>query len=513
MPLRSLCLAALLLTLVGGEALCERPSICIVVDPQAPKLEQFAGQELSAILSKVSGGKAQNSATVLAEAEVVVLLGSPATNAAVKQALGDTWPKLSDQGHLLKSAKLDGRNVLVVGGGSPVATLWAAYELGHQLGVRYLMQSDVYPPEPVPLKLEGFNLVLEPVVETRSCSLLGDSPLGTSTWSLADHERLVGQLAKLKFNRAIVGVVNVQRFPVDGDTAGRAAFKGASEFGNPDLAAFKTPEELASGRARLSQAVAAKARELGMTVKTSEQLSAEQDRQPGVLPSIHLQSNLPLPANDNGQVLALTQGPSGDLNPEALVRARTAFKDASTAEAAYHELFDAVCGKREVSERLIRGFDCMAQATAVLAKKDPEFTAPKADLMLRHFRVKEASPAWFKQVKELYTQSMIEMFRSHDNCRPSSRKYLYYHCKRGEFAVEYLNAVEAVRLAGEARRNGDSEKCLEQLEKGVESLYNGINALSEVARDQSDRALIAELNEYAYRPLVKQLETELDSAE
>jgi hypothetical protein len=124
-----------------------------------------------------------------------------------------------------------------------------------------------------------------------------------------------------------------------------------------------------------------------------------------------------------------------------------------------------------------------------------------------------ATPEWFKQLKEHYTQSMIEMFRARDNCRADTKPLLYYHCKRGEFAVEYLNCVEAVQQAGAAKREGDREKCAELLEKAVESLYNGINSLSEVARDQSDRALIAMLNQYAYRPLVELLETELDAAQ
>ena len=34
---------------------------------------------------------------------------------------------------------------IVIGGGSPVATLWAVYELVERWGVRYLIDRDVYP--------------------------------------------------------------------------------------------------------------------------------------------------------------------------------------------------------------------------------------------------------------------------------------------------------------------------------------------------------------------------------
>ena len=83
---------------------------------------------------------------------------------------------------------------------------------------------------------------------------------------------------------------------------------------------------------------------------------------------------------------------------------------------------------------------------------------------------------------------------------------MLYHAKRLEFAVEYLNSVEALRLAGQAKAKGDTAKQLEHLEKAVESMYNGLSALGEVARDNSDRGVIAVLNEYGYRPLKAEFE-------
>jgi hypothetical protein len=44
----------------------------------------------------------------------------------------------------------------------------------------------------------------------------------------------------------------------------------------------------------------------------------------------------------------------------------------------------------------------------------------------------------------------------------------------------------------------------------LESTYNCINTLADVARNQSDRGLIAVLNADAYRPLVAELERLLE---
>ena len=69
-----------------------------------------------------------------------------------------------------------------------------------------------------------------------------------------------------------------------------------------------------------------------------------------------------------------------------------------------------------------------------------------------------------------------------------------------------MASIEAVRLAGVAKSKGDKDKLVEQLEKATESMYNAINALGEVAGDNSDRGVIAVLNEYGYRPLKKEFE-------
>ena len=52
----------------------------------------------------------------------------------------------------------------------------------------------------------------------------------------------------------------------------------------------------------------------------------------------------------------------------------------------------------------------------------------------------------------------------------------------------------------------DYEKAIEHLEAAVEAMYNTITTVADVATDQSDRGLIAVLNEFAYRPLLAEFE-------
>jgi len=240
-------------------------TVHIVVDADAPKLERFAALELAGqiphVFEDVSAavvGAAPDGATH------VVLIGSPTTSPHVKAAIRQSWPKLSDQGIVVKSLGGD-RQTVVVGGGSPVATLWAAYELGHRLGIRYLLRGDIFPISKRPLDLSGHDLVAEPQLRSRTWRTINDFAIGPESWGLADHQKALRQLAKLKYNRVMLQVYPWQpfisyefggvkkqtamlwygeKFPVDGDTVGKKVFRGAKFFENPDLAGLTTTEEL-----------------------------------------------------------------------------------------------------------------------------------------------------------------------------------------------------------------------------------------------------------------------------
>jgi hypothetical protein len=209
----------------------------------------------------------------------------------------------------------------------------------------------------------------------------------------------------------------------------------------------------------------------------------------------------------------------GDLDPTLHYLSRRSFDPKFTPEAAYQDLFTAFCGREDVAGRLNKGFDLIEQANARIRKasaeeKDPIAAQLGSPELLAAPRVWAVPPpAWVKETLDLYSQATNEMYRAHDNCHPSARKYLFYYCKRGEFSIHYMSSIAALFAAAEAEKKQDAEARLQQLEKAVESLYNALNAMGEVARNQSDRGAIAALNKYAYRPLVKQVEELSEQAE
>ena len=262
--------------------------VTVVVGRDAPALERFAAEELQGQFQRLFDAEVEIAHERPPGKTTVVLIGSPTTNPAVAEAVGDIWPEVSDQGHLLRSLPGD---AIVVGGGSPVATLWAVYELGHHFGVRYLTRQDIFP-DPQELDLAGIDLVLEPALRTRSWRTVNDFVIGPESWGLADQEKLLLQLAKLKFNRVMLSFWPWQpfvhyefggvkkstamlwfgdRFRVDGDIPGKTVFGGKTYFTNPEFEGKQSYEEMHQAGVTLARGIMDEAHRLGMSVGISMQ--------------------------------------------------------------------------------------------------------------------------------------------------------------------------------------------------------------------------------------------------
>ena len=261
-------------------------NLTAVIGPHAPHLERLAAEELKAQFQRLFGIEVKISNAIPEDKSPVVLIGSPRTNPAVAEKMDD-WPQMSEQGLLIRSLQNEVRQSLVVGGGSPVATLWAVYELGHRNGIRYLTRGDIYPNGERELQLNDLNIVMEPTLRTRTWRTVNDFAIGPESWGLADQQRLLKQLAKMKYNRVMIAIWPWQpfvhyefggvkkqtatmwfgeRFRVDGDTPGKDVFQGATYFENPDLAGKTSYEEMTAAGTTLIQGIVKAAQGLGMEV-------------------------------------------------------------------------------------------------------------------------------------------------------------------------------------------------------------------------------------------------------
>jgi len=703
------------------------PQVSVVTNAQPQSLERIAAEEVAGCLKRLYQAEVKVETQPNNQSTHVIFVGTPETNAQMKAWAGD-WPKMTDQGHCLKSVTFRDRPALLIGGGSPVATYWAAAEFEHKLGVRSLLYGDLDPISPPPFDLSNLNIVMEPALKTRTWRTVNDFPIGPESWGLPEQKQVLRQLAKQKYNRILISVypwhpfVDYEfrgvkketgflwfgwKYPVSGNTAGRSVFSGAKFFDNPEFVGANTYDERVTAGKRFLQGIIDSSHELGMTVGlvtsplefpkefgkalpgskimrgleeltispgaaqkpddpllmelTKTQLRAYIDtypnldaiyltlpefpewsehadlawnrlsqqagtgqlpklgtliesarnrpliassargeqalrgnlvaidflnrlrsnetffrrpdgrslevnyvhidpalfssleriipKQTGVLhfvdytarrvlqnkqllesvPTKSIPSHLILTlADDNVGLLPQTVHSSleglmselnhgswsgfstrywcvGDLDLSSYFLSRASCDPQTTAKQALRDMVKSTCGEDLVAP-IEKGLNLIEQATTTIDENDIGFSFPVPGVVMRHYGVDGEPPEWWGQARDHYLNAMNEFYRANTRARAGGRSFTLYLARRAEFGFEYMNCVEAVRKAGMASRRKDVEEQKKQLQAAVDSMYSGLNALAAVTRSNSDRGIIAVLNEYGYRPLVKELE-------
>ncbi len=285
-----LCLSVSVVTLLAtasgaSQQPGRQPRVAVVVGRQADDLERFAAEELCGYLRKLFGIECKPTRLTPKGTEAVFLIGNPTTNAALRRAVGRAgFPDVTDQGIVLRRLPTGRTAALIVGGGSPRATLWAVYELAERWGVRYLLHEDILP-ERRAFSMPDVDLVMEPELAIRQWRVVNDFACGPESWGMADYRPVLDQLAKLKFNRILVSLWPWQPFlhwecgdvkrrsawlwfdyhyPITDDMVGRELFGDAEEFWNPELPRGASYEELVAAGERLIHELMAHAHSRGM---------------------------------------------------------------------------------------------------------------------------------------------------------------------------------------------------------------------------------------------------------
>ena len=78
----------------------------VVRGSDAPALERLAADELASQFRRLFDAQVTVGTQPTDKAQLRVLVGSPQTNPAVRAAVGDGWPQLSDQGLVIRSLDL-----------------------------------------------------------------------------------------------------------------------------------------------------------------------------------------------------------------------------------------------------------------------------------------------------------------------------------------------------------------------------------------------------------------------
>ncbi len=224
-----------------------RERLLIVTGDAPADLVVFAAAELKRYVATLFG----------IQADIVPAIQPNETSIFLDAKSARMKPLADDQSVLLRRIEHDRKPAFIASGGSPMATLWAVYDLIERWGVTYLLHGDVFPEKPGPFHFPNIDQAFSPNLRVRCWRLINDMVCGPESWGLEENRRFLNQLAKLKHNEILLSFWPWQsyvhyefrgvpkqtgvswlgcRYPIDDDTVGREWFGSVKEFENPDLA-------------------------------------------------------------------------------------------------------------------------------------------------------------------------------------------------------------------------------------------------------------------------------------
>lgn len=184
---------------VGAEALPQAGHAtpagpkAIVIRQQASELESFAANEVRRYVY-LRTGKVLPVKRGLASGSRIVVTGKDT------RVCGELGKDLGPQQFTLKTDVAGRNRIWWVVGGDEVGTLYGAYRFAEKLGVRFGLDDDVVPDEPMAGNWPELNETGKPRFALRGLQPFHDFSVGPDWWNLPDYQSVLSQMAKLRMN-------------------------------------------------------------------------------------------------------------------------------------------------------------------------------------------------------------------------------------------------------------------------------------------------------------------------
>jgi hypothetical protein len=113
---------------------------------------------------------------------------------------GQLGNELGPQQFTLKSSTTGSNSTWWIVGGDEVGTLYGAYRFAEKLGIRFGLDEDVVPDEPLTGNWPEMNETGKPRFALRGLQPFHDFSVGPDWWNLQDYQSVLSQMAKLRMN-------------------------------------------------------------------------------------------------------------------------------------------------------------------------------------------------------------------------------------------------------------------------------------------------------------------------
>ena len=197
---------------------------------------------------------------------------------------------------------------------------------------------------------------------------------------------------------------------------------------------------------------------------------------------------------------------------------KAAWDPNTTPKAVYCDQVRAVCGQAAV-EPMLQMFREIETVTTRLEDHGMGLTFPHAGMMLRQW-APEAMPAPLVEDRVIYQRALDAVRKVPAPSRPEGRAYVRYWTARLEFAVQYFDAIEAVKKAAtaekaakDAKQQGDDRAYRAKLADALKyaqaahaAAFHAIDTYAAVAKNRADAGAVATMAEYVCRQLNRKVE-------
>ena len=207
---------------------------------------------------------------------------------------------------------------------------------------------------------------------------------------------------------------------------------------------------------------------------------------------------------------------SGDLDPGAAFLAKVSWCLDATPDHVLASRIKTICGDAAVAHAL-KAFQLLDELTNGNTPSFP-WGFPVANVMRDYFRRSDPPSERVVETLQAYENIAAHFQAAHDASGDAGKKYLAYFLGRCQFICEALPLLELTQRFGAAYRNAvaarEEVKVHEAWQYAQEAMALGaqakaqadraIKTFANIARDQSDRGLLATLNKFVYQYLEAQ---------
>ena len=194
----------------------------------------------------------------------------------------------------------------------------------------------------------------------------------------------------------------------------------------------------------------------------------------------------------------------GDLDPTAHYLARSCWVDGMTPDDAFAELAEKVCGTDSVKP-LCRVWNIIEDITDTFDKDGMGYAFPVEMMIMKHFNNADIHNPAMCRVREQYEEALVLAIEAHDKARPAGRAFVNYFVQRLRFAMQYMDGCVELREAGIAARDENNDQAAGHLEKAIALVRQSAETYAAVAKDNSDRGVIATLHRECFMRMREKL--------